>query len=632
MARRPPTPPRSRTVAAIAVTVALVAVVGPIVGSAVGQSAGNATATTPVDRCTVIDDPGRYELTANLTGDGPCLYVRSDDVVVDGNGYTVAGNGTAGVRVFNGSTDVQRRRGPELRNVTVRNVRVTGWDRGLVLGRFGADGPTATVENVTAVDNDIGVRLVGADGSTLRDVRVRGGTDGIAVRETLDIRATHLTVTGANDTGIYLAQAVRNGTFTDLTASGNGDEGLYLSTSVADNRLADVTVADNGGPGIEFADSYRNVVENATVTGNDGPGVLSYPANEDRLQNLSVADNGGGAYLSESSFGGVVAERFRLDGATLWWNGSLERVSLATDPPAPPSDASRVSAAVDVRTYDESPTEVRLRVPYDRAAGDGDGSVSLRQYVDSEWQRLPNATVDEETGTVSGSVDRSGPVAAFRTTEPSDGTDGNDPAPTESFDFVVESTTNGAEFDYTFTVDGTVSKTGAMGYGSEPSDRITDNGDGTTTVTGFAGNRWGDAYEIRGAVTSFEKTGGDSEFRLFRDGTAVTDEYVDGERDSSSPDTVDFVVESTTDGAEFNYTFTVDGTVSKTEAMGYGSEPSDRITDNDDGTTTVTGFAGNWWGDAYEVRGTVVSFQKTGGESAYRLYRDGENVTGEFDE
>ena len=90
-----------------------------------------------------------------------------------------------------------------------------------------------------------------------------------------------------------------------------------------------------------------------------------------------------------------------------------------------------------------------------------------------------------------------------------------------------------------------------------------------------------------------------------------------------------FVVMSTTEGAEFDYTFTVDGSVSR-DASGVRAEDTDTIVENDDGTVTVTGFAGNTYGDGFKVDGELLSFEKTGGESEFQLIFNGEDVTSEL--
>lgn len=83
--------------------------------------------------------------------------------------------------------------------------------------------------------------------------------------------------------------------------------------------------------------------------------------------------------------------------------------------------------------------------------------------------------------------------------------------------------------EYQFTVAGTVSKrTSAGDVSSEENDSVTDNGDGTMTVTGATGNGYGDSYVVDGEFTSFSDID-DSKWTIRYDGTEVTtDELVTG--------------------------------------------------------------------------------------------------------
>ena len=197
--------------------------------------------------------------------------------------------------------------------------------------------------------------------------------------------------------------------------------------------------------------------------------------------------------------------------------------------------------------------------------------------------------------------------------------------------FVVESTTDGVDFNYTFTVDGSVERAAVGEREGEDSDRIVENDNGTVTVSGFTGNLYGDAFTVTGEITSFERTGGQSDYRLEFNGTDVTETLT-----GSPASTIDrpvvgdgeaLVVESTTQGVDFNYTFTVDGSVERAAVGEREGEDSDRIVENDDGTVTVSGFTGNLYGDAFTVTGELTSFERTGGQSDYRLEFNGTDVT-----
>ncbi|WP_436908132.1 hypothetical protein [Halosimplex marinum] len=176
--------------------------------------------------------------------------------------------------------------------------------------------------------------------------------------------------------------------------------------------------------------------------------------------------------------------------------------------------------------------------------------------------------------------------------------------------------------EYEFTVDGPVEKlslTDRIRAGDN--DDVTDNGDGTWTVSGFTGYPGeGDAYVVNGEITSFTQTGGDGEY--------VVREHERRVVRSSLGDT-DFVRIVGTEAGDVEYEFTVDGTVWKVTNIGtpLKADDNDDITDNGDGTWTVSGFTGNEGeGDTYVVAGDVTDFTRTGGNADFRITVDGREV------
>lgn len=123
---------------------------------------------TPIDDCQVITEPGTYVLTDDITGGGngnftfisqTCLVVESDDVVIDGQGHQVDGTGvsdTTGIAVVGGSNDT-------VDNVTVSDVTVTDWNRGIYFGHT----ENGTIREVTAVSNAYGMSVEGSNGTDL---------------------------------------------------------------------------------------------------------------------------------------------------------------------------------------------------------------------------------------------------------------------------------------------------------------------------------------------------------------------------------------------------------------------------------------------------------------------------------
>ncbi|MBV0926251.1 VWA domain-containing protein [Halomicroarcula limicola] len=203
----------------------------------------------------------------------------------------------------------------------------------------------------------------------------------------------------------------------------------------------------------------------------------------------------------------------------------------------------------------------------------------------------------------------------------------------------IVSTDEDVEFTYEITVDGTAERAETSDEVSsigEDNDRISSNGDGTVTISGETGNLQGDAFEITGEIDSFKKMSGESGVELRLDGTDVTDQFVseDDTGASTGSDTQsEFAIISTDQDAELRYEFRVDGEVERAElsdSVTSIDEDNDAITENGDGTTTVTGETGNGEGDAYTVTGDIISFEKTDGDSSFRLELDGEDVTDEL--
>jgi hypothetical protein len=115
------------------------------------------------------------------------------------------------------------------------------------------------------------------------------------------------------------------------------------------------------------------------------------------------------------------------------------------------------------------------------------------------------------------------------------GGDGGDDRPRE-VQFTLVTAADATQADYTFEVDGGVEKvTGSGDDPAEGNDTVAPNDDGTTTVTGVAGNGYGDTYTVAGRVTDI--SGDLGEYDLFWDGQQVSpDELVytgDGDGDGS---------------------------------------------------------------------------------------------------
>ena len=147
-----------------------VLVVAAVAGGAamVGSTQGQSNGPTEIKTCTTISEPGRYVLTQDIRnggGDGgfayiseTCIQIASDNVVFDGQGHTIDGFG------ISDTTAVGTKEGGHYTDVTVRNVHITDWNRGVYLGN--TEG--ATVRNVNASGNSFGIFVEHARDTTVR--------------------------------------------------------------------------------------------------------------------------------------------------------------------------------------------------------------------------------------------------------------------------------------------------------------------------------------------------------------------------------------------------------------------------------------------------------------------------------
>ncbi|WP_323675932.1 right-handed parallel beta-helix repeat-containing protein [Halorubellus sp. PRR65] len=163
---------------------------------------------------------------------------------------------------------------------------------------------------------------------------------------------------------------------------------------------------------------------------------------------------------------------------------------------------------------------------------------------------------------------------------------------------------------------------------AEGNDTVTQNDDGTWTVTGLTGNGYGDAFDLTGDVTSFLPETGTYTLLLNGEEVTVDELTVDGGGDGSTTEPTPHLLEITTpsDGS-VEYTFTASGEISKVLDNGDNSaeEQNDTVTQNDDGTWTATGLTGNGYGDTIEFVGDALEFTPVTGD--FTLYLDGQEIT-----
>lgn len=207
-----PVPDRYRTLVAV---LAVVSVVATGLAVAVGPTSLQAIAApNAVTDCTTITEPGEYQLAQDITngGDdnftyisGTCLRIQADDVTLEGNGHTVDGFGVSDTTAITVGGD------EPVENVTVRNLRVREWNRGVYV----ANGSNVTVHNVAAGGNSFGVFVEDSQDVTVRRMTANRYFVGVYLEDS-SARLANNTLRGSH------AHVVSNGSEVQRTGGNDG--------------------------------------------------------------------------------------------------------------------------------------------------------------------------------------------------------------------------------------------------------------------------------------------------------------------------------------------------------------------------------------------------------------------------
>jgi PGF-CTERM protein len=411
---------------ALTALVACGVLAGALATGAVGQDLGLGDS---IDNCTVIDEPGEYELGGDVRTNQSetCMEIRSDDVVLEGNGHAIEGPGpdgtdsrAAGVLV-NGST------AESYGNVTVRNVEISGFDDGV---RSGTDGAAADValENATVTETDRGVAVHGGS-ATLTGVTVQQSGGGIYADGADTVEASGVTVQ-TNGYGLKAAEAdvaVDNSTIgyndgngveldgnatlssTDSRMNGNGGHGIVASGDGVSVELWDDEVGRNGGVGLLLEGGASADLTYTTVPRNAEDGIRvvdgTVSMEDTRLKHnngYSLDARGGVAHaddleINQTAFVAFENEPIAVDG--------VNRAALPDT-----GNATAVGDGLAVEGDVDGTIEAELTAETDRDA------VAVWRHDGDQWEAVAeNVSVTNET--VQHSIIENGTYAAVESAD-----------------------------------------------------------------------------------------------------------------------------------------------------------------------------------------------------------------------
>ncbi len=429
----------------------------------------------PVSSCTVIDEPGEYVLNESITNAEAetCIEIRSSDVVFDGGGYTIDGVNRADF-----STAVEVNASSTVSNVTVRNVALTGWHSGVVVGDYSGTGvEDVIVETLTVDDSKSGVIVGAGTDVVVRNSVVRNALFmGISVSDTSNVIVRNNTLENASS-GINVNEGAVDTVVRDNVLTDNEDHGISVvgsDTRVLNNTLRSnergirigtiyegtVTVSDNAvfdsnrsGISVSFVES--TVFENNTLSGNR-IGIDLDGSQNHTFRNTTFDGNTEWAVRATEYFSIQSAKNNTFVGTTFAdtpgeFTFTVRNVALRPGADADiPSDTADVGVFLTANaTGEEFSSGVNLSVTYDEAAASdvAEETLSVWRY-DGEWTDL-GGVVDADANVVSKNVSLDDTVALAVLGDPATGTD-----------VVVEETTAPVEEGETLRVAATVRNTG----------------------------------------------------------------------------------------------------------------------------------------------------------------------------
>jgi parallel beta-helix repeat protein len=237
-------------------------------------------------------DNATYTLTSNITSSSDGIIVERDNIIIDGDQYTVQGPGTSiGINVTGRS------------NVTVKNTTISGFVRGIYLDNTNR----TTISGNSITNNDYGIAF-----SSSSNVCISGNN-----------------ITATSEYGIWLGSS-SNVSISGNNITANNSYGIYLASS-SNNSISGNNITNNlggvpsGGMVLIYSSNNNSIFGNRIT--NSSMGVWLYGCSKNSISGNNITANGGGINLEDSSNNTIyhnnfIGNAFRVssDGSPNTWD------------------------------------------------------------------------------------------------------------------------------------------------------------------------------------------------------------------------------------------------------------------------------------------------------------------------
>jgi parallel beta-helix repeat protein len=160
-------------------------------------------------------------------------------------------------------------------NVKNMNISYLGYDVGIKAGFSFSECSDMTIENNTMINNYYGLYL---DDDNNKNNTIHNNT-----------------ITGSDESGIYLGGSSDNNTVSNNTLTSNEGNGI-ISMGSEDCKINNNSIHSNDGSGIYLFGSTNNELNNNSIYSNDHSGIYLLAADNNEFNNNNVSDTNGAYY------------------------------------------------------------------------------------------------------------------------------------------------------------------------------------------------------------------------------------------------------------------------------------------------------------------------------------------------
>jgi parallel beta-helix repeat protein len=197
-----------------------------------------------------------YSLTGNIYDS---IVVEKSNIVIDGNGYALQGNGSGWGVYLNGTTS-------GITNVTVQNTHVKNFFYGIML--LNASNYNNFAENIIT-NNNYGLGLDSSSYNIISNNTIKANSNtGIYLFDASDYNSISGNTVTNNVYGIALGSSSHN-SISNNTIKANSETGIYLWVASNYNSISGNTVTNNMYGIRLWSSSNNNSISNNTITNND---------------------------------------------------------------------------------------------------------------------------------------------------------------------------------------------------------------------------------------------------------------------------------------------------------------------------------------------------------------------------